>query len=134
MVTTYWLEDGLLAASAGGGTSANPVRSGRTSIVLTPFWRNGDVEWLPSDLRFRTLNLRLALEWDNRDFTHNPSWGSYRRIAFSRDGAWIQGTETWSFWELELRKFFDLGRGWGARQRVLALNFLDRQQPHVDPG
>ena len=129
VVTTYWLDDGLLADGAGGGSSGTPLRSGRSSIVLTPSWRNDDVEWSPAGLRFRTLNLRLALEWDNRDFVHNPSRGSFQRVAFSRDGSWVADTETWSFWELELRKFVDLGKGWGARQRVLALNFWTGNSP-----
>ncbi len=123
-VHTYVVDRGMLVSGSSGGTNWNPLESGRTSILARPYYRDQSVT-IPvngNPFPFKTLNLQLSLEYDNRDFQPNPSRGSYQKISFTRDWGQLSETNPWSFGELELGKFFNLGETSIFRQQVLALN------------
>ncbi|MCH7599922.1 MAG: BamA/TamA family outer membrane protein [Myxococcales bacterium] len=71
----------------------------------------------------KVKGLEFALEYDNRNFSTDPSLGSLQRFAIKRDFGWFDSTHSWTNLELDLRKYVSLGSTTRFRQRVLAFNF-----------
>jgi len=124
-LNTYVVNRGMLVDGASGGGAWNPFESGMTSILVRPYYRSQDVR-IPAigdAYTFETLNIQLALEYDNRDFRSNPSKGSYQKIALTRDWGGLGASKAWTFGEIDLAKYFDLGSSNWFRQQVIGLNF-----------
>ena len=87
----YHLENGLLASGASGGTSWNPMKSGRTLIRFRPEFRRQDLglAGFEEETGYKpvaaTLNYRLTLEHDNRNFVPNPTRGSRIELHMTHD-------------------------------------------------
>jgi len=123
------LDNGILVSGQTGGDEWNPLKSGRTYIELTPFYRNQNFEKNNVATVQRTANVEIALAHDNTDFKANPSKGSYQKIAFARDWEALGSTAPWSVYTVELEKYFSLGVTENARQRVVALNLWAVDSP-----
>ncbi|MEA3292001.1 MAG: hypothetical protein U9Q71_06855 [Pseudomonadota bacterium] len=122
-VRTHVLDRGELASAPDGGETWNPLASGGTLIELRPFYRHGvalDEEGLEGEVY--TNGLRLALQYDNRDFPADPSAGSVQRFEYVEDYGWSNSTDSWSLWSLDLRKYFGLGSNRWLRKQVIALD------------
>jgi len=119
---TYYLKRGLLISGATGGEGWDPADGGQTFITLRPAFRKQFITTSNDEFHVNTLNLRMGLEYDNRDFTLNPSRGSFQRIAYTRDWGMLEDSTSWDFTELDLTKYFSLTRLLPFRQSVLALN------------
>ncbi len=118
------LDDGILVSGQTGGDAWNPLKSGRTYIELSPFFREQNLEDENSSSTFlqRTGGVEVALTYDNTDHPGNPSKGSYQSVSFTRDWGGFNSKTSWSSLTFDLQKYFSLGATDNARQRVIALN------------
>lgn len=116
------VDQGLRVSEPIGGWSWNPFTSGRSYLLAEPFYRRQEIEHGGGTRTLRSNGVRLALRHDNTDFVLNPSRGSIRSLALTRDWGTFQSSGAWTHLELDLRKFLDLGKTGLHRQRVLALN------------
>lgn len=136
VVHRYQTDQGLLTGDGTGG-DWNPMTSGRTTLVLKPFAmrrtmivnQQNIVQFPPfypvtlgQRVEHQSNGIVAFLEYDNRDFEVNPSAGSLQRLGLARDFGWFGSSDSWTSVEAEARKYFDLGRSAGFRQRVLALD------------
>lgn len=126
--------DGLLAEGfeAGGG-SWNPLRSGRTTLDIEPFYRDQDLED-DFDREFRnvTSGIKLQFEYDNTDWYKNPTYGSRTRFSVTRDWGLDDDSSTWTAIQFEYSKYVPLAKSDKTRQRVLAFNFWTSDVPTYD--
>jgi len=128
------LRNGLVVAGGRDPKGWNPFTSGLTTIKLRPFYRSQDTESGLGDSELTTAFVSLALEYDNTDFSVNPSRGSRQKISVSRDWGALDSSSPWTAIDFELSKFFSLGETARARQRVLALNFWIIDTPTWNSG
>lgn len=118
------LENGILVEGQTGGDGWHPFSSGRTFFEVNPFFRSQQFTSDASgDFEVKTSGLTFGLIYDNTDFSENPSRGSYKKVAFSKDWGKLGSSRPWESIEFEYAKFFNLGHGAKTRQRVLAFNF-----------
>ena len=119
-----WLRDGIVVKGGREPTFWNPAKSGTTSFLFSPFYRKQNVESqeLGDDER-TAAGVEFAIRYDNTDFSENPTYGSMQQLRLTRDQGWFDSTAEWTTWDFEWAKYFDLGSGGGARQRVIALDF-----------
>ncbi len=122
IIGTYVLDRGLLASGATGAESWNPLKSGRTYLEVKPFYRRQSVDGDFIDEVQKTNGVELAISHDNTDFPANPSVGSSKRIAITRDWGWNDSSARWTAAEGRFSKYFSLGPTEKLRQRVVALN------------
>jgi hypothetical protein len=131
-IPTYVLDRGLLDQGATGGGRWNPLRAGRTVLELEPFYRSQDFDADLGSDELETGGARLTLRHENVDFLPNPSRGSIQRVTFTQDWGVQDGDSSYSVWEVEIAKYFDLGESEHLRQRVLALSFWTADTPSWD--
>lgn len=129
ITTAYKLEDGLLKSGASGGTSWNPLKSGRTFLELRPFYRNQDIEGDTVDEAQRTNGTDFSIFWDNRDFHANPSRGNSLNLKVSRDFGWADSSDSWTNLDGEFDLYFPMKISDTFRQEVLALNIWTAYSP-----
>jgi len=119
-----WLRDGILVSGGREPTFWNPLTTGTTTFHLTPFYRQQDVNSAErGDETQATAGLECAVKYDNSDFSENPTCGSMQQLRVTRDAGWLDSTAPWTTVDFEWAKYFSLGSGGGARQRVLAFDF-----------
>jgi hypothetical protein len=129
IVNAYRLKGGLLESGASGGSSWNPLESGRTFLQVRPFYRAQQINSDFVDSVQRTNGLDFTLFWDNRDFTINPSKGDSLQLRVSRDFGWASSSNAWTCYVAELDKYFSLGPSDTFRQRVIALDIWTAYSP-----
>lgn len=118
----------VLPGYEAGGKEWNPFTSGRTILHLTPFYERNDVGDLSRDDSDETNGLRVALEYDNRDYYGNPTAGSRQQFTLTRDWG-TTDSPGYLHWEFAASKYFDLGGNDWANQQVLALSFWTADTP-----
>ena len=129
ITTAYKLEDGLLKSGASGGTSWNPLKSGRTFLELRPFYRNQDLEGDTVSVAQRTNGTDFSLFWDNRDFHANPSRGNALHFKVSKDFGLADSSESWTNIEGEFDFYLPMKISDRFRQTVLALDIWTAYSP-----
>lgn len=129
IVNAYRLKGGLLESGASGGTSWNPLESGRTFLQVRPFYRSQEINSDFVDVAQRTNGLDFTLYWDNRDFSDNPSQGNSLQMRVSRDFGAFNSSNPWTVYIAELDKYFPLGPSDTFRQRVLAFDIWTAYSP-----
>ena len=126
-IATYTLDRGTLKEGATGATSWDPLRSGRTTLNLTPFgqWRTLDVaDETPVDRDdYNTTGLRLGVRWDNTDFPANPTRGNTVFAQVSRDFGSFDSFSQYTTLEFNYAHHIPLGTSEWFRQQVLSLDF-----------
>ncbi len=122
IISNVKLDNGLLVSAKPGGTSWNPLDSGRTYIEFTPFYRDQNLK-ADEKIEQKTAGFDVALTFENTDFSVNPTSGSYHQIYLSRDWGGFGSSRPWTVMGGEANKYFDLGSSETSRQRVLALSF-----------
>jgi hypothetical protein len=133
IISRYKLNRGILAEGASGGDVWNPLVSGRTHITFAPRWREMTLDYEgDEDLEFSTFNLRLGIEYDNRDYPMNPSRGSFQKITYTRDGERIDEANAWQVVEGQWAWFVDLPEADWMRQQVLVLEVWTADTPSWD--
>jgi len=128
---TYVVAEGIRVDGPPEG-AWNPVRSGRTHLLIEPFYRRQNFELDDGDEEVATNGIRVGIEYDNRDFPRNPTRGSRQMFKVSRDFGWFDSANSYTFLEAETSFYYPLGEGWGANQRVLALNAWSAYSPSWD--
>lgn len=110
-----------LVSDPSGGTSWSPLKSGRSYLFIEPFFRNQELDLEDENRRLRSNGVRLEYRHDNTDFILNPSFGSRRSIAITRDWGLFDSTAAWTHIEADYRKFLSLGESKRHLQRVVGL-------------
>lgn len=138
IVHRYETDRGLLVEGPSGGRGWNPGRSGRSTLTITPFYQlrtigiddENIVQFPPpfeleigDTAEHETNGIKLALEYDNRDFEINPERGSWQSVSVSRDFGWFDSFNAWTSIDADYRKYLSLGRTKTFRQRVFAFNY-----------
>jgi Omp85 superfamily domain len=132
IITTYKIKQGLLVSEPRGGTSLNPLKSGRTYLELRPFYRDQEIDGNDLDAEIRTNGLDFSVFWDNRDFASNPSKGFGLRGKVSRDFGWFNSSDSWTNVDGQVDYYLPLQLGSSLRQSVLALNYWTSYSPTWD--
>ena len=126
-ISVYHLEHGLLKEGPQGGDVWNPMTSGKTTLATRFFYTYRDLsdfdEQDSDQLEAKTNGLDFWIEYDNTDFPRNPTGGSRQQFKVSRDFGWFDSSNSWTNLELDMSKYFNLGRSSWFRQQVLAMNF-----------
>jgi hypothetical protein len=122
IIATDMIEDGLLVSEPSGGSSLNPLKSGRTFLEIRPFYRSQEIDGDDVDEKTKTNGVDFSVFWDNRDFEANPSKGFGLRGQVSRDFGWFDSSDSWTNVEGELDVYFPFKMGNWLRRGVLALN------------
>jgi len=129
LINTYTVKDGILQRGATGGSSWNPLESGRTFIIVKPAYRKQTLENDDLNVPLETLNVELALKWDNRDYPNNPSKGSYMRYGVQQDFSDEDDLGGWTALFAEGQQLFNFSPNREATQRVLALTYWTAYVP-----
>ncbi len=120
----------MLVSEPTGATTWNPLDHGITVLLLKQYNRYQSYEPEGFDKVDGTIHpLQFGIYHNNTDFPANPSYGCSQYLAYTKDFAWGDSEETWSFLEFEAAKYFSLGASDWARQRVIALNFWTGYSP-----
>ncbi len=129
-IHTYRLDRGLITDGFTGGGAFNPLTSGRSYLLFTPFYRDRDYDMDEGDELLSASNgFEFGLEWDNRDFVASPSRGNRFKAVFTRDFGWADSSGSYSTWEVEASQYIPLPSTRWARQQVLAFNFWTSDTP-----
>jgi hypothetical protein len=129
VINTYVLDRGLLYKGATGGTSWNPLTSGKTFIEVQPFARVQTVDADYGEFIKRTNGINFGLRYNNMDFVPNPSEGNTIRLRYSEDWGWFGSTNPYTVVSGEYSHYINLGTSERFRQRVLALDFWTADVP-----
>lgn len=129
LINTLFLDRGIIESGEVDVTEWSPSRSGRLYFDTTYFSHARSFDQSPDEIAGDTNGLEFALEYDNRNFSTDPSLGSLQRFAIKRDFGWFDSTHSWTNLELDLRKYVSLGSTTRFRQRVLAFNFWTSYTP-----
>jgi hypothetical protein len=118
------LDGGLLVSGEEGGTSWNPLESGKTFLEVKPFFRKQEIGGSTfKDVSKKTNGLKFSLFVDNVDFQPNPSKGYQLRAELNRDWQWFNSSAPYTSVNTEFSKYFSLGPSDRCRQRVFAFDF-----------
>ena len=123
IISTYKIDRGILKSGADGGTSVNPLVSGKSYLELRPFYRSQQLDGDDVDETIKTNGLDFSAFWDNRDFYANPSKGFGLRGKVSRDFGGFDSSNSWTNLEGELDLYIPLQLSDRFRQTVLALDY-----------
>jgi len=134
IINRYVVSGGVLESGASGGTDWNPLKSGRTHLVVTPGWREQTLENDDIEVPLKTINVEVGIERDNRDFPFNPSAGSYQKIMYKKDFHDDEQLGGWDVWAVQWSKVFDLGQTGHFRQQTLAFDFTTAYVPSWETG
>lgn len=115
-----------------GETEFNPLKSGVTSINITPFQQQRDITGY-ANLPDAAQGLELQLNWDNRDSIGDTESGSQTRFTVRRDFG-NDERNSWTTWELEQSAFVPLDENSLFKEQVLAFNYYLADTPTWDSG
>lgn len=122
IVNRYTLREGFLASGATGGTSWNPLASGRSSLYVTPQWREQTQDNEELRVPLETWNVDVTLERDNRDFPYNATHGSFQRLSYKKDFTDTEILGEWDRWTAEYSKVFNLGANKRMKQQAVVFD------------
>jgi outer membrane protein assembly factor BamA len=146
-LTRYITDDGILADGSTNTGSWNPLETGRTFLLIKPFYQrrtidvdDNNIDFAPpeagimvgDEIDFASNGIEIALEYDNRDFAPNPSKGSFTRIGLIRDFGWWDSKNSWTAVDFQWSKYVGLGETDWFRQQVLAFDFWTAWVPTWD--
>jgi hypothetical protein len=131
-ISTYVLDEGLLVKGAQGGSSWNPLTSGKTYFDFRPYWRQQEVRSDFDRLTQKTNGMDYSIVRDNTDFPRNPSTGSWFRLRYTQDYGAFDSTTKYDVVDFEYAKYFSLGASEKFRSRVLAFDFWTANTPSWD--
>jgi len=121
--STLVLRDGIVVEGARETDPWNPVHSGFSILSAKPFYRSQEVDTKEAGERdTTTAGVEFSVRYENTDFRDNPSRGSVQQLRYSRDWGTMDSSAEWETVDLLCSKYFSLGEGITARQRVVALN------------
>ncbi|WP_096087046.1 BamA/TamA family outer membrane protein [Agaribacterium haliotis] len=114
----------LVKETAAGGSFFNPKRSGRFFIGTELFaHRQRFDDQYNSSYNKHSSGVRISAQYDNRNWSAQPSMGSNHKLTLSRDSGKFDSSGSWTKIELDMSKYWPLGPSSWAKDRVLAMNF-----------
>jgi hypothetical protein len=130
-ISVVRLDQGMLESAPQGGEVWNPLVSGKTTLSMKAFFRYRDLDnvGFRRRLSVNSNGLEFKLDYNNTDFTRNPSAGSRQKLTLTRDFGLFDSSNSWTNVELELTKYFNLGTSDWFKQQVLAMNFWTSSTP-----
>ncbi len=146
-VHRYITRDGLLVDGSTYQSSWDPRISGRTFVYARPFYQRRtlevDAENIGSippqtglvegeEVDVSTNGLELGIEYDNRDFSPNPSQGSRIQLRVARDFGWLESYNSWTSLEFSVSKYWNMGETEHFAQRVFAAKVWTAYVPTRD--
>ncbi|WFB35446.1 BamA/TamA family outer membrane protein [Kiritimatiellota bacterium B12222] len=123
IVNVYKVKYGMLIDGATGASAFNPFKSGRTSFLFTPQWRDQTLQQENIQTPLETWNITVGMEWDNRDFPANPARGTYFKASYQKDFGNQGGLSGWEAVEGEFEYIHNIGKNERAKQRLLVFDF-----------
>ncbi|MEN8255779.1 MAG: BamA/TamA family outer membrane protein, partial [Verrucomicrobiota bacterium] len=130
-VHTYITKNGILKESPGGAESWNPLESGRSSILIKPYYRRQFTT--ARDKKLETLYFEFGYEHDNRDFVPNPHRGYLAKASIAHDPDWLKETRRWTSLKGEINGYIPLWDTSWSRQQTLALSAWGAYSPSYNP-
>lgn len=115
-----------------GEIEFNPLKSGVTSINITPFQKTRDITGY-ADLPDVAQGLELQLNWDNRNRIGDTKSGSQTRFTVRRDFGNSE-RNSWTTWELEQSVFVPFDENSIFKEQVLAFNYYLADTPTWESG
>ncbi|UJF18293.1 BamA/TamA family outer membrane protein [Vibrio sp. SS-MA-C1-2] len=131
VIERYKMSDGLLVNQS-TESQWNPLENGTTTVVFRQFNRYQSFKDDDGKISGNLHAVELGIQYDNTDFTSNPSVGSRQFFSFSRDGQIFDSETNWNFLQLDTSKYLSLGESDWASQRILAFNFWTGYSPTWD--
>jgi hypothetical protein len=125
----YDVLNGYLADGATGGSSLNPLKSGRSFLEIRPFYRSQQVDSADFSDDIQTNGLDVTFFWDNRDFPINPTKGNGLKLQVSRDFGWLDSSDSWTVLQAEFDAYYDFGESEWFRSSILAFDFWTADTP-----
>jgi hypothetical protein len=132
IIRAYGLDQGLLVTGATGGTSWNPLVSGRTYLEAKPFYRKQKINGDYVEVDSKTNGVEFSVFHDNADFPNNPTTGSALRLRVTRDWQWGDSSAPYTVFDGEYSRYFSLGASERFRQRTIALDVWTADTPTWD--
>ena len=112
-------------------TFASPVKSGVSSVILTPFYSSRELDIY--NKTEQATGLELTLDWDNRDSVRNPTKGSHTSLEVTLGADSWQSEDIWTKWEFQNSQYYALGPlAELFDQQVLAFDFYTADTPSWD--
>ncbi|WP_244325673.1 hypothetical protein [Shewanella aestuarii] len=108
-------------------SSWNPLKSGVTSIELSPFSHFRELDVM-QPLPTRAIGTDVLLKWDNRDSANNSTKGGQTSFKWTQGFA-VDDVANWSKWEFEQSAFFSLGSNKIFDEQVIASNVFIADTP-----
>lgn len=128
-IHTYVTDRGMLSEGSIYNGTYNPMESGRSYFKVKPFYRH---RWFREDAPNHTdvedFGFRLTWEYDNSDFTYDPSEGS-KTILRLWQGLKAGESERWTAVEADFSKYWPLGENSLFKKQVAAFNFWTIDTP-----
>jgi hypothetical protein len=121
IVNRIKVDRGLRHSDPVGGTSWNPLKSGRSYIFVEPFYRSQGIELETGTREIKTSGARFEIMHDNTDFRLNPSFGDLKRLAVTRDPGTQNSKQDWTWLEAEYQLYIPLGNPNNTHMNTLAL-------------
>ncbi|MEH6911332.1 MAG: BamA/TamA family outer membrane protein [Oceanicoccus sp.] len=130
-IHTFKTRNGQMVDGYGaGGSEWNPFSSGRTTLIFEPFYREQDFEdEFDNQFLNKTSGVKFGVQYDNRDWYKNPSYGSFQSLTVARDWGLQNESSSWTAIQFEYSKYIPLATSEKTRQRVLAFNFWTSDVP-----
>ncbi|MDF7807357.1 hypothetical protein P4E94_07905 [Pontiellaceae bacterium B12219] len=127
---TYIVKEGRLVENPSGAESWNPLQSGKTTLVLTPYYQQQYTDVIGVE----TLNFRAGMEYDNTDFIPNPHRGYKVTAGYTYDPDWLSDTRQWNMVDGQIDGYIPLPDTSWTRQQTIALSWWSAYSPSYDSG
>ncbi|NDV20715.1 hypothetical protein GO013_14995 [Pseudodesulfovibrio sp. JC047] len=129
LIHTYTTDKGILTKGSLYAGEFDPSVSGRSYFKIKPYYRH---RWYRDSVSpntdIETGGFRFTFEYDNSDFTYDPSEGSTTMLRLYQ-GIDAGKSDSWTGVELDFSSYWNLGASsWFAKQ-VVALNFWTVDTP-----
>nr|WP_287412937.1 BamA/TamA family outer membrane protein [Pseudodesulfovibrio sp.] len=129
IIHTYTTNRGLLTEGSVYKGTYDPSESGRSYFKIKPYYRHRWYrESTPSNGSVETGGVRFTLEYDNTDFTYDPSEGSKTMLRLYQ-GVDTGKSDAWTGVEFDFSKYWELGESSWFSKQVLAFNFWTVDTP-----
>jgi len=131
-IHTYVTDRGMLSDGSLYKGEYDPFESGRSFFKFKPFYRH---RWFredaPQNSDVEDYGFRFTYEYDNSDFSYDPSEGS-KTILRLWQGLKAGESNSWTALELDFSKYLDLGESDLFSKQVAAFNFWTVDTPSWD--
>jgi len=131
-IHTYVTDRGMLSEGSLYKGEFNPFQSGRSFFKVKPFYRH---RWYRDDAQVdddvENVGVRFTWEYDNSDFSYDPSEGSKTMLRLYQ-GVDVGESNDWTAVEVDFSKYWSFGESSLFKKQVAAFNFWTVDTPSWD--